>query len=164
MIAQDSVQGWYFLKQQCTIYSLVLYHCFKDGSLATQLFAFFSDDTNHDTGVLYCFQKLLSNFLSCNYPQIYQTEHFSDGCSGQFKNYQNFLNLTFHKPDFGLDATSNFFATGHGKSPSGGLGSTFKQNFSNESLKRSLANQIYLAIKLLNFVKVTCFLLTSFMR
>ena len=66
MIIQDSVQGWYFSKQQCTIHQLVFYHCLKDGSLATQLFAFFSDDMNHDTRFLYCLEKLLSNFLSSN--------------------------------------------------------------------------------------------------
>ena len=142
MVIQDSVQGWYFSKQQCTIHPVVLYHCLEDGSVATQLFAFFSDDMNHDTGFLYSLQKLLSNYISCNFPQICQIEYFSDGCYGQYKNYKNFLNLTFHKQDFGLDATWNFFATGHGKSPCDGLGGTIKRKLSNESLKRPRANQI----------------------
>jgi len=53
-------------------------------------------------------------------------EYFSDGCSGQHKNYKNFLNLTYHKHDFDVDASWVFFATSHGKSPCDGIGGMVK--------------------------------------
>jgi len=142
MVIQDSVQGWYFTKQQCTIHPLVLYYMDDDNNLTNQMFAFFSDDLDHDTGFLYSIQKQLTEYISFNLKQIKKILYFSDGCSGQYKNYKNFLNLTYHKDDFGLDATWNFFATGHGKSPCDGLGGSIKRKLTNESLKRTTSDQI----------------------
>ena len=76
--------------------------------------AFFSNDLKHDTGFVYKVQKLLCNYLQLSYPSITNIQYFSDGCSAQYKNYQNLLNLTFSKQDFGFDTVWNFFATSHG--------------------------------------------------
>ena len=47
-------------------------------------------------------------------PQVRDIEYFIDGCTGQYKNYKNFLNLCYHKRKFGLDTTWLSFATSHG--------------------------------------------------
>ena len=68
--------------------------------------------------------------------------YFSDGCSGQYKNFKNFINLCHHKDDFGLNAEWIFFATSHGKSPCDGIGGTVKRYVAKRSLQRPLCDQI----------------------
>ena len=48
---------------------------------------------------------------------LLEIEYFSDGCSKQYKNKKNFLNLTYHEQDFGIPAKWGFAATSHGKGP-----------------------------------------------
>ena len=38
-------------------------------------------------------------------PMVKKIEYFSNGCAAQYKNYQNFLNLTLHHQDFGYKAS-----------------------------------------------------------
>ena len=52
--------------------------------------------------------------------------YFSDGAASQYKNRKNFLNLCFHKSDFGVPAEWHFSATSHGKGACDGLGGTVK--------------------------------------
>ena len=134
MIIQDAVQGWHRTKQQCTIHPVVLYYSNKQKHLHIKSFAFFSDDLDHDTAFVYHLQKLLCQFLHEKLNHLTMIQYFSDGCAPQHKNYKNFLNLTFHYHDFGLDATWNFFATSHGKSSCDGLGGTIKRKLATESL------------------------------
>ena len=63
---------------------------------------FFSNDLEHDIGFAYQLQKLLCNYFRLSYPGISNIQYFSDGCSAQYKNYKNFLNLTLHKQDLEL--------------------------------------------------------------
>ena len=82
-------------------------------------------------------------------------QYFSDGCASQHKNYKNFLNLTFHYHDFGLDATWNFFATSHGKSSCDGLGGTIKRKLATESLCRTTENPIITAKQAFEYCKTS---------
>ena len=75
-------------------------------------------------------------------PSVKSIEYFSDGCAGQYKNYKNLLNLTYHQQDFKISVNWNFFATSHGKSPCDDLGGAIKRKLTNESLKRPQRNQI----------------------
>ena len=75
-------------------------------------------------------------------PQISIIEYFSDGCAAQYKNYKNFLNLCYHKDEFGLNAIWSFFATSHGKSPCDGIGGTVKRQIARASLHKPLNDQI----------------------
>ena len=36
-----------------------------------------------------------------------KSTNFTDGCAGQYKNKNNFINLRHHKVDFGVEAESN---------------------------------------------------------
>ena len=101
-----------------------------------------SEDLNHDTGFLYAVQQLLTSHMKENFPSIKRFEYFSDGCIGQYKNYKNFLNLTYHVRDFSLDASWSFFATSHGKSLCDGVGGMVKRALTQASLKRPTAHQI----------------------
>ena len=75
-------------------------------------------------------------------PAITNIQYFRDGCAGQYKNFKNFLNLCFHKDDFGLSTKWSFFATSHGKSPCDGIGGTVKRKIARTSLQRPVNNQI----------------------
>ena len=76
----------------------------------TFTFCFISYDLSHDTGFVYALQKVLLGYVQSHWLHIQNTEYFSDGCSGQCKNYKNFLDLTYHKHDFDVDASWVFFA------------------------------------------------------
>ena len=153
MVIQDAVQGWHWTKQQCTIHPIVMYYSDEQGNSQVKSFAFFSDDLEHDTGFVYQLQKLLCEYLHENFGFLTQIEYFSDGCASQYKNYKNFFNLTFHQQDFGINATWNFFATSHGKSPCDGLGGTIKRKLANESLCRTIENPIITAIQAFEYCK-----------
>ena len=55
--------------------------------------------------------------LKANHPHINKLIYFSDCCGGQYKNYQSFLDLCFHKYDFGVSAELMFFAISYFKCP-----------------------------------------------
>ena len=100
---------------------MVVYVRDVDESLKVISFCFLSEDLNHDTRFVYAVQQLLTGHMKENFPSIKRLEYFSDECSGQYKNYKNFLNLRYHVQDFSLDASWSFFATSHGKSPCDGV-------------------------------------------
>lgn len=54
----------------------------------------------------------------------------------------NFINLCYHKSDFGVKAEWHFFGTGHGKSPCDGIGGTVKRIITKTSLQRPSNHQI----------------------
>ena len=67
---------------------------------------------------------------------------FPDGCTEQYKNQKNFIDLCHHQQDFNMDAEWIFFATSHGKSPCDGVGGCVKCYVSKHSLQRPLLDQI----------------------
>ena len=131
-IVQDEVLGYHWNKEQCTLHPIVMYH--GNPLLTTYSFCFLSDDLTHDVGFVYALQKKLTQYIHVNFPQINFIEYFLDGCNGQYKNYKNFLNLTYHKHDFGIGASWSLFATSHGKSPCDGIDGMVKRKLMQESL------------------------------
>ena len=91
---------------------------------------------------MYALQQILTNYIKEKFPSIKFLEYFSDGCSGQYKNFKNFLNLTHHYQDFNFKASWSFFATSHGKSPCNGIGGMIKRKVTQASLKHPTQNQI----------------------
>ena len=140
-VVQDEVQGFHWCKTYCTLHPAVIY-IKESGKLVHYSFCFFSDDITHDTSFVYALQKLMCNHIRSEFPNICKTEYFSDGCAGQYKNYKNFLNLTYHEEDFSLAANWTFFATSHGKSPCDGIGGTVKRKLYHESLTRVAGEHI----------------------
>jgi hypothetical protein len=45
----------------------------------------------------------------------------------QYKNRKNFLNLCYHKDDFGMDAVWHLFVVSHGRGACVGIGRTIKR-------------------------------------
>ena len=121
-------------QDQCTLHPVVVYVRNADESLKVISFCFLSEDLNHDTGFVYAVQQLLTSHMKENFPSIKCLEYFSDGCSGQHRNYKKFLNLTYHVQDFSLDASWSFFATSHGKSLCVGVGGMVKRALTPASL------------------------------
>ena len=157
MTVQDEVQSFHFNKPQCTIHPLVLYLPSPDQSspCIQQNLAFFSDDLNHDTSFVFAMQKQLACYLKTKYPFIQAVEYFSDGCAGQYKNFKNLLNLTYHLTDFGLSANWNFFTTSHGKSACDGIGGAIKRKLVHRSLAQPYQNQILTAKDAYCFCKLS---------
>ena len=123
-------------------FPLVVNYLGPDGSLQHDSLCFISDDSNHYTSFLYQVQTILVDYLKANHPNIKKLNYFSNGCGGQYKNYQNFMDLCSHKHDVGIIAELMIFATNFSKSPFDGNGGAGKQHEGKRSLQRSLNNQI----------------------
>ena len=81
-----------------------------------------SNDLNHKTEAVACFQTKLITYLKDKHPNVEQIHYFSDGSGEQFKNCKNFANIIRHEQDYGLKCKWNFFATAHGKGAVDGVG------------------------------------------
>ena len=68
--------------------------------------------------------------------------YFSDGSAAQYKNRKKFLNLCYHKSDFGVHTEWNFYATSHGKGPNYGIGGIVKRLAAKASLQKPYNSQI----------------------
>ena len=149
---QDEIQSYHWHKQYCTLHPVVLYYKEK-GQLVEKSFCFLSDDLNHDTCFVYKVQTDLVNAVKKELQQLKKFEYFSDGCSGQYKNFKNWSNLTFNEADFGIKAKWIFFATSHGKSACDGIGGTVKRLTKRASLQRPYGNFILTVEAMLDFCK-----------
>ena len=142
-VIQDEVQGYHWCKTYCTLHPVVIYiKQDEHEKLVSHSYCFLSDDLTHDTSFVWNLQNTLCSDIKGKFPQIKKLEYFSDGCAGQYKNFKNFLNLTYHVEDFCIDASWTFFATSHGKSPCDGVGGTVKRKLYRESLTRLEGNFI----------------------
>ena len=157
-VYQDAVQGVHWGKTSCTLHPWICYFTGDDGKVNTFSMLFISDCLTHETVAVYSFQKKLVMLLKEKLGQaniiLSEIQYFSDGCSKQYKNKKNFLNLTYHEVDFGVPANWAFSATSHGKGPWDGIAGCAKREAALESLRRPLENQIQTARDLYDFVKV----------
>ena len=108
-IIQDEIQSYHWSKGYCTLHPIVIYLLDSEGKLKPESLCIISDDNTHDTNFVYQVQVILVQYIKENYPNIVKLHYFSDGCSAQYKNYKNFINLCHHKEDYGLDAEWVFF-------------------------------------------------------
>jgi len=81
-------------------------------------------------------------------PNLKKIHYFSDGSAAQYKNKFNFVNVSFHDEDFGVQCDWNFFATSHGKNSCDGVGGTLKRVAASASLSRTHSDHILTAEKL----------------
>ena len=132
-VIQDEIQSYHWTKEYCTVHPVVL-HIKKHEEVVTVSLCFFSNDMSHDTSFVWALQQRLAAYVNQNFSQVTTIEYFSDGCAAQYKNFKNFLNLTYHFNDFNISATWNFFASCHGKSNCDGVGAAVKRKLRNRSL------------------------------
>ena len=80
--------------------------------------------------------------IKCFMPELIKIYYFSDGCTGQYKNRFNFINLCYYKMDFDVECEWHFFATSHGKSACDGIGGVVKKMTTKASLQTPFEKQI----------------------
>ena len=166
-IVQDAIQSFHWNNSQATIHPFVIYYKDEEsGPLKSMSLACISDHKEHNTVVVYGFLQVMLRHLRDNLPLIAKVVYFSDGCGGQYKNYKNLSNLSFHKDDFGLEAEWHFFATSHGKNACDGVGGTIKRTAAYHSLQRPIDQQILTPRQLFDFCEsniqgIKCFYVCS---
>lgn len=141
-VVQDEIQSFHWENKQATLHPFVAYRMTADGIIEHRNVCILSDSREHSTCTVFAFLKVLIEYLKKEFNGLKKIHYFTDGCAGQYKNCNNFLNLCYHKEDFGIDAEWNFFATSHGKSACDGIGGTVKRLVSSASLKRPYKDQI----------------------
>lgn len=141
-VLQNEAQSYYWSKKQATIHPFVVYYKNEKGELMHLSYVVISECLKHDSVAVHLFIKKLIQFLETKFKVISKLIYFTDGCSGQYKNRKNFLNLYFHKIDFGYEAEWHFHATAHAKGPYDGIGGTLKRTATRVSLSRTYENQI----------------------
>ena len=130
---QDAAQGFHWNNSQATIHPFAAYYR-QSGKLEHVSYVIISDCLHHDTIAVHLFQKNLVQFLQDKFSRVDKVLCFSDGSAAQYKNRKNFVNLCYHKTDFGCQAEWHFYATSHGKGPCDGIGSTVKRLAAKASL------------------------------
>ena len=143
-ILQDAAQGFHWNNSQATIHPFVAYYL-DSGEICHLSYVIISDCLHHDTVAVYLFQKCFICFLKTFLPEGFHPKkiiYFSNGAASQYKNRKNFLNLCYHREDFGVSAEWHFSATSHGKGACDGLGGTVKRLAARASLQRPYNDQI----------------------
>ena len=108
-IVQDEVQGYHWNKEQCMLHHVVMYFKDEENNLKCTSICFLSDDLDHNTNFVHELQRITSEYIKQNNEQIEIFHYCCDGCAGQYKSFKNFLNLCYHKKDFGVHALWSFF-------------------------------------------------------
>ena len=126
-IVQDEVQSFHWNNSQCSLHPAVIYYRDCDKELCSKSFCIVSEDLLHDVAFVLEVQGYVIGWIKEHLKHIKTITYFSDGCAQQYKNYKNFINLSYHETDFNISAKWAFFATSHGKSPYDGIGGTVKR-------------------------------------
>ena len=109
-MVQDEAQSFHWSNGLATIHPFVFsYKDDSESALKNDNFVLISECKIHDTVVVHLFQKFLIDFLYKKFSVFQKIIYFSDGCSGQYENRKNFLNLCLHKDDFGVPKRWRFF-------------------------------------------------------
>ena len=138
----DEIQGYHWIKSQCSIHSVVVYFL-SNGVLTESSLCILSEDLDHDVGFVYKVLNETMNYIKKDLnPSVKTIHYFSDGCAVQYKNCKHFINLCHHANDFSVDCVWNVFATSHGKSTCDGIGCTVKRLTAGTSLQCPVSSQI----------------------
>ena len=104
-LVQDEIQSYHWSKEYCTLHPLVVYFIDGDGNIQHNSLCFiFDDNNNQDTNFIYKIQTILVDYLKEKLPLLDKIFYLSDGCTEQYKNCKNFINLRHHQQDFNMDA------------------------------------------------------------
>lgn len=141
-LIQDEIQSFHWSNPQATLHPFVFYYKNEDGEIQCKSLCVISDNLEHNTAAVHTFQKYFIEEVQNVLPTVQKIIYFSDGASSQYKNKKNFINICYHKTDFGVDCEWNFFASSHGKNACDGIGGTTKRAVARASLQRPYSNQI----------------------
>lgn len=148
-VVQDKIQSFHWNNNQATIHPFVIYYC-DNNNLQHINYVIVSEDLHHNTVAVHLFQKKLVIRLKEKFSHngIKKLIYFTDDASAQYKNKNNFINITHHYEDFNIEVEWHFFATSHGKSPCDVVGGTVKRFAARASLQRSTGDHILTAVQL----------------
>ena len=151
------MHGVHWSNTSCTLHPWMCYYRGEDSEIKTFPLLFISNCLKHDTVAVYAFQKELVKQLQHKLENegisLTEIQYFTDGCSKQYKNKKNFLNLTYHQDNFGVPANWSFSATSHGKGPWDGIAGCAKRETALESLRRPIEKHIKTATDFYTVVK-----------
>ncbi|XP_066590497.1 uncharacterized protein [Prorops nasuta] len=140
-VIQNAASGFHWNNCQATIFPVVIYYK-KNTELIHKSMVIISDCLVHDAIAVHEFTRITTNYIRRLSSNVKKIIYFSDGAPQQFKNFKNFVNLYYHKNDFGLNAEWHYFATAHGKGPCDGIGGTLKRIAARTSLQLAPDKQI----------------------
>ena len=132
----EEVQSAYYSKQQVTVHPAVMHYKEPGNSTSEDIlplthksFVLVSDETTHTAGTVYAFLKELVPKVQEVVPEPIQSIHYiSDSPTSQYRNCSMFAVTAMHKDLFGINATWQFFESGHGKGPCDGVGGSVKRS------------------------------------
>ena len=104
-VVQDEIQSFHWENKQATLHPFVAYHTLADGTLEHCNNCGVSDIKEHTTVTVYACLSFVIPYLQTQFPDMKKIHYFTDGCAGQYKNKNNFINL--HEEDFGLEGKWN---------------------------------------------------------
>ena len=151
-VVQDEAQSFHWDNGVVTLHPFVYYNK-DDGKICHGNFVLISDCNTHDTVAVHLFQRHLISHLQEKFQFVSNIVYFSDGCTGQYKNLKNILNLCLHEEDFDIPAEWHFFVRSHGKSPSDGIGGTIKREATKAGLQRPYKDQILTDLDFFHFIE-----------
>ncbi len=112
LIVQHQIQQAHYNTFQATIFTINI-HVTNNTHHAV---AIISDCLDHDVRFVHAAQKIITQFVRDNYPDVTHLNYVTDGASQHFKSNKSILNLTYHNRDFGIAASWTFASTAHGRS------------------------------------------------
>lgn len=131
------------------MYPIVGYYRDDDNQIQHISFVVISECLHHDATAVYTYGEKAIEFFKKKLGNIIKVFRFSDGAGSQYKNKNNFMNISYHETDFGVPCEWHFFATSHGKSSSDGLGGNIKRNARLASIR---GKKIMTALELYEYI------------
>ena len=122
LIVQHQIQQAHYNTAQATIFTINIHV----NNNTHHAMAIISDSLDHDVKFVHAAQKIITQFVRDNYPDVACLNYVTDGACQHFKNNKSILNLTYHYRDFGITASWTFASTAHGKSSVEGIGASIK--------------------------------------
>ena len=120
LVIQHQIQQAHYNSAQATIYTINIHVTNK----THHAMAIISDCLDHDVKFVHAAQKIITQFVQDNYPDVRHLNYVTDGAPQHFKSNKSILNLIHHHQDFGVAASWTFSSTGHGKSSVDGIGAS----------------------------------------
>ena len=123
----DNVQSSYWNQTGVTLHPCVIYYC-NDGNISHKSTVFVSDVLSHNTSMVYAIIPEVVKEVRILVPDATCIHYYTDSPFSQYRNKAIFHFVSSHADRFsGLQATWNYFETGHGKGPCDGVGGSVKR-------------------------------------
>lgn len=128
------VQSLHWSANQATLLPMVVHRhaqvTDEEGNIKDEVikehFVFISDDKKKDTEFVMHAFGIMFQYLEDHGIKPRHTHIWTDGCAGQFKSHNGFMDKSLFRSLYGCTCDHNFFCSGHGKGEWDGVGATCK--------------------------------------